>query len=346
MGNLPCCDANEQSKPNALSAPSSSSHQHHNYPNNGQHNHNDPFASTTDASGGIITGIHPSLNQHQHGIGIGIGHPHHLNPNNLTSKSDKFQLEEQQRALHQEQERLARIVNDANQNMVPLNGSSSSGIHGHSGHSLGSVSGSGSGGNLGGSSGRNDSSKMRMGVGYYDANYAAEVWQDLIPGRNNGGGLIHRCQAFMTDSNSGANANNNDVAVDEESHLEFPRVKGALKNEHMVDALAFMPQMQQNGHEDGQGLVWNEDAVQLLNELIYVNANSNVNAVAGSNGNGNGNGNGNSNTSGNGTGAATGTLRANEGMEMLVDDLAERFLAIVFQEQRGFQGLPIVENVL
>ncbi len=94
--------------------------------------------------------------------------------------------------------------------------------------------------------------------------------------------------------------------------------------------------MQQNGHEDGQGLVWNEDAVQLLNELIYVNANSNVNAVAGSNGNGDGNG----------TGAATGTLRANEGMEMLVDDLAERFLAIVFQEQRGFQGLPIVENVL
>lgn len=201
--------------------------------------------------------------------------------------------------------------------MVPLTGSSSAGMHGHSGHS--------------GHSGRNnDTSKMRMGVGYYDANYAAEVWQDLIPGRNNGGGLIHRCQAFMTDSNTGANANANananddTTAVDAESHLEFPKVKGGMNNEDMVDALAFMPQTQQeNGHEDGHGLVWNEDAVKLLNELIYVNAGSNA-----------------------ASGAATGTLRANEGMEMLVDDLAERFLATVFSEQRGFQGLPIVENVL
>lgn len=305
MGNLPCCGANEQSKPKSLSAPS-----HFSSNNN---NSNDIYPSTLDAPG--ITGTHASLSNHNNNLSSNHNsnhNQHHLNPNNVTSESDKFQLEEQQRALHQEQERLARIVNDANQNMVPLTGSSSTGMHG----------------------GRTDHTKMRMGVGYYDANYAAEVWQDLIPGRNNvnGGGLIHRCQAFMKDPNSnvnGANGNNNMDAGDAESHLEFPKVKGGMSNEHMVDALAFMPQTQQdNGHGHEYALDWNEDAVKMLNELIYAGSNSNT-------------------ASSSGTGAVTVALRANEGMEMLVDDLAERFLATVFQEQRGFlQGLPIVENVL
>lgn len=140
--------------------------------------------------------------------------------------------------------------------------------------------------------------------GYYDAGYAAEVWQDLIPGRN-GGGLISRCQDLDLDLNN------------------VPR--GCLDGGNVLDVLS-----QGQGQGQGQGgsmVVWNDDVVRLLGDLIADGAGSGSRS---------------------GGGAVTATTAGNEGMEMLVDDLAERFLASVFQEG-GFQGVgvgPIVENVL
>jgi hypothetical protein len=276
MGNLPCCGANEKSKPNALLSnrnPSNSLLHNINTSTNINNNINNIINNSSFAGGGGAGDISSPYGHLQSSI---------TPPPNNQNPSDKFQLEEQQRALHQEQERLARIVNDANQHMVPLTGT--------------------------GSGGRPGGQPSSRGVGYYDANYAAEVWQDLIPGRNNGGGLIARCQTFAKKEDpSSSSTGEKDMDGSSLGYKKVPR--GGLESVNVVDSLA--------QQQEESVMMWNDEEVRLLNELIV----------------------------GDGSGSGTVALRTKEGMDMLVDDLAERFLATVFQE-RGFQGAPIVENVL
>ncbi len=156
MGNLPCCNPEEAHKPSALS-PADISRGTYDAPGFSNPPHNQ----------------HPNYNTDPKALGIPGSDPNQ--PHNIASNDpnadhvNSIQLEEQQRALLQEQERLERIVNDAGRHMVHVNGGT---------------------GLRGGSNG------MIIG-GYYDANYAAEVWQHLIPGSGRGGGgLTARCRDF------------------------------------------------------------------------------------------------------------------------------------------------------
>ena len=254
MGNLPCCNPEEPTKDSALIIPGSSSdgsnvHQRHlagddHLLKSAQALHapqgNGGIAGTKNASSNIISSNNNAANA--------------------------FELEEQQRALYQEQERLERIVNDVGQDMVHVNG----------GVSVRGVNG--------------------MGGGYYDANYAADVWQALVPtsGRN-GGGLIARCR---------------------DADVQLNKIpKGALENaDQIVDVLSQGLQQQQN-------MIWNDDVVRLLDNLMTGNDDDLKRSGAGS------------------------IVRTRNGkMDVSVDVLADRFLASVFQEE-GFEGISIVENV-
>jgi len=162
MGNLPCCNPEEAHKTSALSSTNNPKGAYvgtgH---SNALHNQHHNFPSDHQKSSGI-PGSDPHSNQ-LHNSSNNANDPN-------ASHVNSIQFEEQQRALLQEQERLERIVNDAGRDMVHVNG----GI-----------------GLRGGANG------MVIGGGYYDANYAAEVWQHLIPGTGRGGGgLTARCRDF------------------------------------------------------------------------------------------------------------------------------------------------------
>lgn len=230
MGNLPCCGSEERQKESAFSIPRANANNKSLSPDLLHHNISNSAINKSSTSPPPISSSNAANN-----------------PNNA------FQIEERQRALHQEHERLERIVNDAGQDMVHVNGG---GMR---------------------TSGMN---------GYYDAGYASEMWQDLIPGRS--GGLIQRCEDV-------------DVAL-----KKLPNSEGDLD---VVDILSQTV--------IGNSNVWNDDVIKCLEEFVS-------------------------------SGGAASSSMGNGGLEMVLDDLAERFLASVFQKE-GFQAVgvgPIVENVL
>ncbi|GFH57669.1 hypothetical protein CTEN210_14145 [Chaetoceros tenuissimus] len=213
-------------------------------------------------------------------------------------EADKLRLEEQQKALHEEQERLARIVNDAGHDMVSVNGGVSGNLSGRNSIALG-----GQNPNMGGMYGAS------RGVGYYDQNYATEVWQDLIPSRNNTGGLVARCE--QEEENMKASG----LISEHPFQLNQTPTGGLDSDESVLEALLG------NGLnvERHYSLLWSEESVKQLNELI-------TDGQDGDNGD-------------------NLLLQANESMDLLMDSLAEKFLAKIFQENI-FQSSPIVENVL
>eukprot|EP00557_Chaetoceros_sp_GSL56_P006596 CAMPEP_0176487792 /NCGR_PEP_ID=MMETSP0200_2-20121128/6340_1 /TAXON_ID=947934 /ORGANISM="Chaetoceros sp., Strain GSL56" /LENGTH=307 /DNA_ID=CAMNT_0017884683 /DNA_START=124 /DNA_END=1047 /DNA_ORIENTATION=- len=283
--------------------------------------------------------------------------------------AEKYQLlEQQQRALLQkEQERLERIVNDAGWAMVHVNGtaggistsSSSGGIGGGIGFSGGGIGGGGGGGggsNMknvlmgnGGSGGGGNISTTTRAMGYYDANYAAEVWQDLLPGRN-GGGLIAMCQNEMdlkqdkqqTQKQQEQQEQQHHQQQQQQSHASLWKTvpKGAF-----LDSSQILESLNHYGTLGGGRMqLWTDESVRLLNELIvadatnrYTHASLSSSSLPLQM----------SSSFNNGDASMTSTaMNEGESMERLVDDLAEKFLASVFQEGRLDGLAPIVENVL
>ena len=189
MGN--CCSAEEDKKKSAFSGFDKASSGEYTDESTKFGNNRLQFPSNSKSSN--IPGesgygsLHPNQQQNSSN-----------NANDPNSHVDSIQLEEQQRALQQEQERLERIVNDAGRHMVHVNGG------------VGMRSGG-----------------MANGMGYYDANYAAEVWQYLIPGTaRGGGGLIARCREFEVRQKSS----------DSISLQHIP--KGGLRDgQHVLEAL-------------------------------------------------------------------------------------------------------------
>lgn len=170
MGNfITCCGVDENKKEGVLE-----------FANDSKHNPT-PEKSDQDNSSNIIPTISPS-----------------------PPLSD-FQYEERQRALLREQERLERIVNDAGQDMVPVNGVGMRGV--------------------------GDSA-----YGYYDGADIKGFWKHLIPSRNNGG-LTQRCEDIdieklktFPNSDDGITRTNVDIAdILSQSMLEGVWDKDAVK---------------------------------------------------------------------------------------------------------------------
>lgn len=347
MGNLPCCNANEEQKPTAFSTHSSSAKNKNNALADGQQLVS-PLLSNGKAQTLSQTSDHNLSN---------------YNSSSPAENAEKYQLLEQQRALLQkEQERLERIVNDAGWAMVHVNGtaggiSSTSSVGG-----MGMSAAAAGGSNMNSSilmghstAGGGNASTTTRAMGYYDANYAAEVWQDLIPGRN-GGGLIAMCQKEMDSKQQQQQQQKLKKEENTRASLWKTVPKGAW-----MDNSQILENLNHYGSSNGdiRRQLWNEESVRLLNELIVADNTSkrpfsfagdfsisSPSSPSSSSALLNGASGVSSSSAANHGTMPTTTMNEGESMERLVDDLAEKFLASVFQEGRLDGLAPIVENVL
>mmetsp|Transcript_2766 Transcript_2766/g.3914 ORF Transcript_2766/g.3914 Transcript_2766/m.3914 type:complete len:283 (-) Transcript_2766:234-1082(-) len=282
MGNLiPCCGSEEGQKESALSmlphAANSNGANGNNTlgvsPDRLHHNHNHNHNLNLNHNGGI----HNNSSASSPPPLSSSNNNNNNNNNSANNPNNAFQIEERQRALHQEHERLERIVNDAGQDMVHVN-------HGH-------------GAGMRTSSGIN---------GYYDAGYASEMWQDLIPGRS--GGLIQRCED-----------------IDAATALSLKKLPKSMNDGNGNGNMDVLDILSQSVIGNGNSNVWNDDVIKCLEEFVSAGGASSASSMSMGN-----------------------MSMGNGGLEMVLDDLAERFLAGVFQKE-GFQTVgvgPIVENVL
>jgi hypothetical protein len=221
--------------------------------------------------------------------------------------ANKIAMEERQRALLQEKERLQRIVNDASLNMVHVNGSNMRGMN-----------------------------------AYYDPGYAADVWQDLIPGGvgssntitgnvkgRSSGGLIAKCGQFVpvhvqsvlkVPSNIKSSATsttttatrsdiNSNVSMEKRLSKQFT-LNGVIDREYITTLKEWIVTHPMSGGSRHE-----------LTTAISTTANTNTAMKASS----------------------------EERIEILLDDLTEEFMTTVLAQQSGrqFDGVdPIIENVL
>ncbi len=305
MGNLPCCNAEERTKESALQIPGD--------PNGSQ---TDPLISAeghrNNSHGALSSNAKKSSSPQPPTSGNGGGGAGGV-PIDPSDPNSLLQLEERQRALHQEQERLERIVNNAGRDMVNVNGGGAGGLASMSSAGmLNKKGGAGSGGAAG--------SNMMMHMnGYYDAGYASEMWHCLIPSRtsNGPGGLIPKCEGIMEEAK--IDYGSSGAVLRKVPNSCIVEVRDNLHHQEVVDVLS-------RGLPDNQ-CTWNEEVVRALEQSI-LDADGKDPSASG----------------------AVVTM-GNDGMEMVLDDLAERFLASVFREggsvRAGGVGVaPIVENVL
>jgi hypothetical protein len=189
-------------------------------------------------------------------------------------------------------------------------------------------------------------------MGYYDANYAAEVWQDLIPGRN-GGGLIAMCQKEIDSKQEQQQQQQQQETSKQKTNTRASLWKTVPKGVWM-DSSDILERLNNHGSlNGGRSQLWNEESVRLLNELIVTDTSNKrplssfgTNFSPASSSSVLLNGSSGVSSSANHGSLTTATMNEGESMERLVDDLAEKFLASVFQEGRLDGLAPIVENVL
>lgn len=294
MGNiLPCCNPEESHKPTAFSASSSKNNDNQGlYSTGGSFLHHNNLSSTISSSSALLDASNNNLL---------------LSEETVVAQDDenKIAMEERQRALLQEKERLQRIVNDASLNMVHVNGSNMRGMN-----------------------------------AYYDPGYAADVWQDLIPGGvvsggssstitgnvkgRSSGGLIAKCgqvipvhvqSVLKVPSNIKSSATstrsdiNSNVTMEKRLSKQFT-LNGIVEREHITTLKEWIVTQPMSGGSRHEPTT-----------AISTTANTNT-TMKGS---------------------------SEELIEILLDDLTEQFMTTVLAQQSGrqFDGVdPIIENVL
>ena len=318
MGNLPCCNPEEPHKPTAFSSSSNKNSSNQGfYSTSGIDGKSSSFqnnASNLSSSNALQDATTTSDTNHilseQHSTAL--------------DDANKIAMEERQRALLQEKERLQRIVNDASLNMVHVNGSNMRGMN-----------------------------------AYYDPGYAADVWEDLIPGggtggggstnsssgRSSSGGLIAKCgqivpiQVHSVLKLPTMSTSTSSSTRSMEKRLSKPfTLNGVVDREHVLTLKEWLVSHPKSGS-------YNESSIDVTGTTSVVSTTTTTSTTTAKT----------TTTTTNMTTPSTSSPTETTGgsseerIELLLDDLTERFMAIILAQQSGrqFDGVdPIVENVL
>lgn len=276
MGNLPCCNPEEPHKPGALFTSSSSSNNDIHQQGIGQDGKSSYLNGNPISSGGFSQ--FDGLGADEGGSNARNNTTNTTNANTMALDRNQMGLEERQKALYQEKERLERIVNDASLTMVHVNGSSIRGMN-----------------------------------AYYDAGYAADVWQKLLPssaGGAKGGGLVGKCGTVVPVSvNHTIKFNHSSATSSSSSNTTTSDLEKQLSKTFQWDSII-----------DRKHIVTLNDILAKEKKQHPTEKESNMRSSA-----------------------------TEEKTEILLDDLMERFMSDILSQQAGrqFEGVdPIMEHVL
>lgn len=304
MGNLfPCCNPEEPHKPTAFSASSKNHSNQGVYPTGSDGksssllNQNNASSTLSSSSALLDANNNNNLLLSEESTGA-------------QDDANKIAMEERQRALLQEKERLQRIVNDASLNMVHVNGSNMRGMN-----------------------------------AYYDPGYAADVWQDLIPGGVSGGGSSNSSAGNVKGRSSGGLiAKCGPIApVKVHSALKVPTKNTNNTTAATTSGTSSKSLEKRLSKQFTLNGVVDREHIATLKEWIVAHESTTVSTTA-------------KNTTTKTTNPASDSTpmetsggSTEESIDILLDDLTEQFMATVLAQQSGrqFDGVdPIIENVL